>query len=697
MFEDKKAEELRLNAEKLAESKKDFPGLLRRIETAEAPAKSKSSAIKYKARWAGAVLATAVLVLSAAVYGRGLNSPLPVAGGDSSKASAESDSKPAQGYTAVYKAIKAANKDKKNSVVTRQYMGVEETMEASASVDSADQYADAGFGETNVQVEGVDEGDIVKNDGKNLYILSRTYDDSYNADYRLSVVDAESMTILSQTTDFGDEIGDINHVYLSGDHLVLVGGDWMSARPYLDIYDAEQEDTGDWDLSTTTAVIYGIDESGQLSLIRSFTQEGYYVNSRMVGDNLYLISSKSTGYNIMNNMTRRNVEDFVPHTKDSDREYEAISADCILTPYEAGDVFTVASALSISDENKTETQSVLGGSGSEIYAANSNLYVISYEYAWTSDEETKLLKFELGDGTITPAGQGAVPGYTNNQFSADEKDGKLRIVTTSSIEAEDQEEDSAEVSDGVTSNMSFVSNTENRLYVLDEDLNIISKTEGLAPGESVKSVRFMGDMAYIVTFRQTDPLFTVDLSDPNAPKVLGQLKIPGFSTYMHPIGGGKLLGIGYDADEDTGGTTGIKFSIFDVSDPTNPTEQSKFVIEGNVGSDALYDHKAVTYIHDRGLLAVPVNTWTEEAVDAGGIEIPGEYRSVALILSVDPEGGIQPLGVIRDPGEDDGYDEHSISRISYIGEKLYAVSNAAVTEADMATLEITNHVELLTS
>jgi uncharacterized secreted protein with C-terminal beta-propeller domain len=249
--------------------------------------------------------------------------------------------------------------------------------------------------------------------------------------------------------------------------------------------------------------------------------------------------------------------------------------------------------------------SVLGFSG-EVYASKDNLYVTRPAYEarvgnWGGELRTDIYKFSLGEDSVDFVARGDVPGHIHNSFSLDESEGNLRIATTTSA--------------GGNSNNVFV------LSQAGDKLSTIGSLTGLAFSERIFSARYIDEVLYLVTFRQVDPLFTIDLSNPAQPKVAGELKIPGFSSYLHPIGNGKLLGIGRDADE-TGRIRGLQVSLFDVSDIYNPKREAQYLITsestppdgqsvwpGSTGSAAEHDHHAFSYFAEQGILAIPVHDW----------------------------------------------------------------------------------------
>ena len=238
------------------------------------------------------------------------------------------------------------------------------------------------------------------------------------------------------------------------------------------------------------------------------------------------------------------------------------------------------------------------GFGSSIYASNDNIYIPTYTQIKEGEmvhSATKLFRFSIDEGKIELAAEGVVKGNILNQFSMDEYNGNFRIVTTLYSYRIPDRNGEFPVSSSDDSGQS------NELYVLDSDLNIIGKIENLAKGERVYSVRFMGDIAYFVTYEQIDPLFAVDLKNPKSPTLLSALKIPGFSQYLHPYGEGLLFGLGTDADME-GRASGMKLSMFDVSDPRNVVEKHKLALT-NLWSEAQYNHKAILINAERNIIA----------------------------------------------------------------------------------------------
>jgi uncharacterized secreted protein with C-terminal beta-propeller domain len=312
---------------------------------------------------------------------------------------------------------------------------------------------------------------------------------------------------------------------------------------------------------------------------------------------------------------------------------------------------------------------------------------------------TVVYKLAVDGGTVTYQCEGEVPGQVLNQFSMDEHEGFFRIATTS---------------EGFV--LSGPSEPRNNVYVLDENLLVVGRLVGLAPGERIYAARFMGDRCYLVTFRRVDPLFTIDLKDPENPKVLGELKIPGYSDYLHPYDDRYLIGIGKEVVEEPAANpitrilpeiapapptreAGVKIALFDVQDPTKPRETAKYVIEGqSVDSIALRDHKAMLFSKAKNLLAIPVTDYPPHRVLP---DLPEErkpsyrVRQEAYVFDISP-GGIHLKGTVRHQLEDTagGGADSPVKRCLYIGNVLYTVSDYLVKMNSLSNLAEINQVRL---
>jgi len=344
------------------------------------------------------------------------------------------------------------------------------------------------------------------------------------------------------------------------------------------------------------------------------------------------------------------------------------------------------------------------GAGENVYASTEHLYVAvtNYEDAGTLfnrrplASNTALYKFALNDGTTEYLAKGEVPGRILNQFSMDEHDGYFRVATTT-----------GEVwrSDEHTSR--------NNLYILDETLSLAGKIEDIAPGEKIYSVRFMGDRGYLVTFKKVDPLFVLDLKNPQEPKILGKLKIPGYSDYLHPYDENHLIGFGKDAVEaswegkpGSGPNTtafyqGMKIALFDVRDVSNPIEKFSLVI-GDRGTDSelLHNHKALLFSKEKNLLAFPITvSEIPESVKQNPQRDVTRYGDFtfqgAYVYELDLAKGFTLRQKITHLTKEDllkagdGWYEsgRNVERILYIGDTLYTLSRSLITAHEIGSYD----------
>lgn len=461
----------------------------------------------------------------------------------------------------------------------------------SASKDSANKGGSKGnHSETTTQVEGVSEADIVKTDGEYIYYLNPTTG-------ILRIIKAgKQPEALSSTKVISNKFPNVDEMYLVGDRVVVVGTVYI--------------DTGNQ--NKTTALIYSVKNPQKPEQLYSCEQSGVYNDSRMIGDKLYLISNYYLNtYKIESDKP----ETYVPSVE-CGNYCGAVKADTVMV----NDVckrpeYTVICGYSIENGDLLGSRSLLGGIQT-FYCNTKNIIVAGME----ADNKTVISRYAISDGQIELKATGEIDGYLLNQFSIDEHKDNFRFVTTINNYIERKSSNGYVYEEAVT---------KNALYVLDKDLKQTGVIKDIAPNERVYSVRFMGDTAYFVTFRQVDPLFSVDLSDPKNPKIIGALKIPGFSNYLFPYGEGRLFGIGQDADERTGRSGGIKLSMFDISNPSNVSEVAKEILEQNY-SQALYDHKAILVDSNKNLIGFGVNGYNDTRYLVYSFE-NGDFRKLAEI------------------------------------------------------------------
>ncbi|MBQ6119232.1 MAG: beta-propeller domain-containing protein, partial [Clostridia bacterium] len=474
-----------------------------------------------------------------------------------------------------------------------RYVDAEVPAENGSAIETASTTAKgAYFAETNTREDGVGEADNYITDGEYLYVQT------FNNFIAIFKAENDGTLTLTGEVDCAYDNGDcenpnqrstnVTEFYVSGDRLIATVTYWT----YND----------DWtqDKTLCGVMVYDIADRANPVLLRSYFQDGYYTSSRTVGDSLILISN----YYINDYVTTYTAENVIPGTYDrADGEKCLVSAgDIAVVNTAKPDSYVVVGKVDLSDLSKTPETTVLFGGGCEVYCTTDTLYVYNTEYNWStaftdmvwrsassSDVETKttVLSFDITGSKPAYKAQGTVEGYLLNSWSLDAYNGYLRLAVTR--------------------------NDENAVVVLDGDLQPVGELTGIAPGEIIKSVRFMGDTAYVVTFVQTDPLFVIDLSDPAKPVVKGEVKLPGFSSYLHPVGDGLLLGIGSGGTED-GIDGSAKISLFDVSDPTAPKELDSIVIQDSYLNT---DYKAFVTVKADGSFLIPLDIYTPYTMDDG--------------------------------------------------------------------------------
>ncbi|MGM0828551.1 MAG: beta-propeller domain-containing protein [Bacillota bacterium] len=564
--------------------------------------------------------------------------------------------------------------------------GREGNMESKSSEDSAageSSQSGSNFSETNKQVQGVDEGDIVKTDGSYIYQLT---------DRSLLITEAnpvKEMKVVSSTS-FKENMQP-HHLFLQKDKLLVIGNNWAPAH--------FQEDKQESIASTmpvdgtTVALLYDISDKAKPSLLRHVELEGQYVTSRKIDSTVYLISNLYPNYWMLEQGKN---PDLRPRVKDSltgDETTPLPIQDIKYFPQSPSPNYTLLTGMDMEDpEASLNIQSYLG-SGDKVYMSKNNLYVAVEKYnedgknGWISSN-TEIYKFSVRDGKIKYSSSGNVEGRALNQFSMDEHEGHFRIATT---KGEVWNSDSP---------------SSNALYILDENMKNVGEVTNLARGEQIYSVRFMGDKAYMVTFKQVDPLFVIDTADPKAPKVLGELKIPGFSTYLHPIDEHHLIGFGFDTkvvDDDKATNEeprivrqGMKISLFDITDFQHPKETDTEIIGGaGTHSYLLEDHKALLHEPSRNLYGFPISVYHEK--EEGRHELDFDYQG-ALLYEITPEKGIVLKSQLTEEENKskEYYEqwEDQIQRLLYIDNQLYTVSHKRVTAYSLDDFKKENAIDL---
>ena len=469
---------------------------------------------------------------------------------------------------------------------------------ATAPVEGVD------FSGTNVQEVGVDEADIVKTDGRRIFTLSSG---------RLVVVGAAGRSTAGSVAvaeGWGREL------FIDGDGLLLI------TRSHSESGDGSE------------TVLQRIDVSGDAPrIIETLNVQGNYISARSVGGTARVIMRYDPQWNfpfvfpqnesaedVAETANRAAVlnstlDDWLPHytlgSADSSTGSLMVPCDDVHAPsvFSGFGVTTVISVPISGDFDPSQSTAVMAP-GDTVYASTGSLYVATTRWldpdefggeddwdgdgwreAW-SQRRTSVHRFDISGDAAAYASSGEVLGVIRNQFSLSEHDGYLRIVTT------------------VGDPWGEESESQVRVLSTDGDVMVeVGSVGDIGRGENVQSVRFVGDVGYVVTFRQIDPFYTIDLSDPTDPRILGELKIPGFSSYLHPISDTMVLGVGSDADEE-GRVTGAKVSLFDVSDLTEPLEVAVWTAPDG-WNDIGWDHRAFLWWAPEELAVIPVTVWNE--------------------------------------------------------------------------------------
>lgn len=452
------------------------------------------------------------------------------------------------------------------------------------------------FGDTNKQVDGVDEGDKIKNDGRYLYILNLY-------EKKISIVDAINMQQVSVIKDISLPTSEkakdgtyydytLGDIYVTGDVLTVIATNrlYYSLSDSDAIYNSCPIGYGN-DKPETFMLTYDISDRAQPKLISTHRQSGSYHYSRMIGNILYTVSFYDV-YVQYDTNTDDIKNECVPKTDGKRIKLDNIKIDGNTSNNDES--YVVISSFNVSENSDIISSYTYLGCCDELYATKESIYIVATTYGDNASDQdndnsyiTEIRKFSLDDGEIAFDAQGSVHGRIDDNYSMDEYNGYFRIVTT----------DMKVKSNGDSVNISSI-------YVLNETLNTVGKLVDIAKNETVQSVRFMQNTAYVVTYENTDPLFVIDLSDPTAPVIKGEVKLPGFSSYLHPIGDNYIIGVGYDGDDTEADWTSVKVTLFDVSDPISPKVADEIVVT-DAETDVNYDTKAFMYYPEKQLVGIP--------------------------------------------------------------------------------------------
>lgn len=633
-------------------------------------------------------------------------------------------------------------------------LGMSDALSSPPSKDSGASTSNQDFSNTNIQVAGVDEADIIKTDGEYIYAIVHN-------DLKIIKASPANEMALITTLNFTSHP---TNIYLEGNRLVVI-----LDEADLGIYNNNQglltELAKRRNSDFTSLKIYDISNPAAPQELKDLSFDGRYNDSRLIDGHLFLILNNYFGYYSTD-------KDVIPILIDGGN---LVSRDCsnganCFAPeiYYFNDVDNVDSLTSINsidvrgDVKVVSAQSYLLGDSQTVYASLNNLYITypqNFDFSkWSTQlvrdiifpqlnedsknkiskieqadddilsdyekqekimrllqdfmeslsqeesdkllkdlkekasqkllaeidklEQTNIQRFSLAGGEVKYQATGAVPGHVLNQFALNEDiGGNLQIATTRNNYGNMMDMDIEGDSD--------INHSYSGLYILAPDLKRLGAVEKIAKDEKIYSVRFINKRAYLVTFQQIDPLFVIDTENPSAPKLLGELKVPGYSTYLHPYDENTLIGLGRDVTVSSSGSVrnaGLKLSLFDVKDPTNPQELDSYII-GEAGSDslALNNHKAFLFNHSKNLLAIPAFVREKDSTSFGG----------ALVFSIDNNKFVLKGKVDHSNGglasQTDywcGYScyNNSVQRILYIKDALYTFSNDYVKANDLKTM-----------
>lgn len=435
----------------------------------------------------------------------------------------------------------------------------------SAVVDLSEGSKEGGkdYSTTNLQMEGVDESDIAKIDGSYIY----TVEDKY-----IVITDIRDGKLKEVTRFLPKDCGAsdrVMEIYVDGDQLILVVQCYETSLEEDSAFCYEMNGK-----STTQIQVYSIVDRKNPEFEGRLIQDGYYNTSRKIGDVVYLF----TQYNMTSDVVgyvEKEYTSVIPKVNG-----EKVAASEIYLPESSGESGILVSSLDVNKPDKVLDSKLVISGYAQTYISKDALYL--YEEDYDGAMITNIAKFALDEGRISGVAAAAVSGYVRDTFAINASDGYLRVLTTD-YSTEDEV---------------------NALYILDENMKLTGQLTGIAPGEEIYAARFMGNTGYFVTYRNTDPLFTVDLSDPAKPEIIGELKVTGFSEYLHFWDDTHLLGIGYESDENTGNIENIKLSMFNIENPGEVTEEAKLVLKDVDYSEALYDYKSVIISKDKNLIGL---------------------------------------------------------------------------------------------
>ncbi len=531
-----------------------------------------------------------------------------------------------ENYDNVKKYIKKSQKkEKKNKIKSKAKKKASKAFVEYMTEKTATQNTNINTAETYVQEKGVDEADIIKTNGNDIYYLNQSFDEESGVDKRtVSVIETKKgYSSVANTIELDDVNSVIEDMFISDDKLVVNCTSFSGATV---------EDKNAGTSSATKSIVYDISDIENPTEVNSFEQSGYYTSSRLVGNIFYIVSS----YEISSLSKAKN---FVPLTCSGEGENDKVAAeDIYYAKNGVGTNYVVVTALDVNTCETIGTTKAVLGCGDDIYSNKDYLYVYGNDY---NDKEpnTTVAKISLKNG-VEFCDYIKLKGTVDSQYSFAEKDNHLCVFTTETVKDK----------------------TCNYLYVLDSNLKQVYKSDAFAKGESIKAVKYVDEYAYVITYEQTDPLFIINISNVKKPKFMGNVEIDGFSSILVNVGGNQLLGVGYNTyfDNDVEVTDGLKFVLFDVSNPLEPKVLDEKVYK-ELSSAAQYNPKALVENKEKGYYAVPI------------VNDKGTQKG-AIVVSV-KDGKIVEKENYKSKLNTSSYGSMN-TRVTYIDDYYYVVDNS---------------------
>lgn len=560
----------------------------------------------------------------------------------------------------------------------------------SSSTITATNQASKEYSTTNIQVENVDEADIIKTDGEYIYSLSNN---------NVIITDVMQPNDIKIVASIEVKDGTPEDLILYQDKLIVISTDVTASSTYSS-YSGK---------SNTIVRIYDIQNKENPTLIKDYKLLEPYYTSRCINNRLYVISS---------GRLRKEDNDIVTYYQEDNQEVKMNLQDIKYLKDKKTNKQTLISMVDLNQPKEKVSVKAYLMDINNAYVSENNIYLLNYEYNYEknsfvppvrslfglkgaigpfvyeneskreSQYETKIYKFNiLEDGTIRYDTKTNIEGTTINQFSLDEYQGNLRVA--------------------------IHGKNGSQVVVLNSKLEKIGETPYLAKGERMYSSRFLGDKAYLVTYRTMDPLYVIDVSNPTKPTVLGELKIPGYSTYLHPYDENHLIGIGMETEEvvnrnssgkvisTTAKIKGMKMALFDVSDVENPVQISNTIIgDSRATSAILTNHKALLFSKEKELIAIPVNNYKEDfeinssantydSLVRNYINYNKAYISEGyFVYHINLQDGFQLKGIVNHEKQRSSYSQNSkLLRGLYIEDNLYTVSEEEIKVNKLENME----------